>query len=128
MVDVNIDIMSFLDIAQTLFDNGQRDEPEEVHLNQSDGFDDMAVILGNKHPFLRRLVFHGGQRREIRQVIRTDDDAACVYAYLPDSAFQPSCIFEHVFGVRVAELIFMLQFVNQFVATVQIDLGLLGAL
>ena len=127
MIDVDIDATCFLDITQALLDDRERDESKEVHLNQTHRLHHMAVVFGNKHTFLTGLIFYGTQRREVRQVIRTDDHAASMYAHLADCSFQSRCIFQHRPRVGITHLVLALQFLDVLIAVAQVHLWLFCA-
>ena len=125
MVDINIYTAGFLDITQALFDDGKGDESEEVHLDQSDRLDYVAVVFGYQHAFFAHFVLDRAERCKVRQVVRSDDNAAGVNAHLADSAFEPCGICQHIAGVGVSCLFLVLQFGNVFVAVEQVHFGLL---
>ena len=126
MVDVDIDALRFLDVSQTLFDDRQGDEAEEVHLDQTHRLHHMPVVFGHEHTFLTILILHGTQRREVCQVVRSDDYAAGVYTYLPNRTFQPRRVVQHRPYIRIAVRMLLFEFGDVLIAVLEVHFGTFG--
>ena len=121
-LDVDILPGPFLDEVQALVDDGQGDEPEEVHFQHADVFDVMTVELRGAHVFARILVLGHADREIVRQVAASDDGRAGVYADLPDAALKGLGVLEHLLGQRIAVFELIAELRDQAVAVGQGDL------
>ena len=86
----------------------------------------MAIVLCDEHTLLRLGVLHGGERCELRQVIRTDDDATGMYANLTDGIFELCGVLQGVAQYRIVALVYLPELVDILVAVAEIDLGFLA--
>ena len=88
MVDVNFDAVRLLDVLQGILNQSQGLKAQEVHLDEADRLDDMTIILGHNDILLGIFILNGTNRSYISQVIGTNDNTACMDAYLPVCVLQ----------------------------------------
>ena len=111
-----------LDIAHALVHDCERLEAEEVHLNQAHTLNHMSVVFGHEHALVQVLIFDATQRREVRQVVGSDDHAARVNTHLPNRSFQLLCVVEHGFDLRLAAIDQLSQLVHVLIAVLEVHL------
>ena len=89
---VELHATAALDVADRILDDGQRLEPEEVHLEQTGVLRDGVVELRAHHV----AVLGRGDRDELGDVVRGDDDPAGVDARVADRALDDAGLLEHL--------------------------------
>ena len=82
VVNVNIYTSGFLDVGNGILDEREGLQSEEVHLDKSDGFDDVPVVLCDNDTFPGVLVLNGGHGHHIGEVVCPDDDTTGMNADL----------------------------------------------
>src|SRR5271157_953853 len=84
-----------LNQAQCVVNDGERGEPEEVHLQQAQLFDSLHVVGGNDF-----VVLGAVQRNQIGERLRCDDHAGSMYARVAHQAFKPLGGVDKLLGLR----------------------------
>ena len=88
MVYIHLFSPHLLYILQALFDNGERDQSQEVHLDKSHRLHDMPVVLRYQHPLMKLIVVYARQGSELSQVVCTNNHTAGVHTHLPYCVLQ----------------------------------------
>ena len=109
MVNVKKFARSLFDVAQGFLNDGERDEAEEVHFDESDLLDDVSVVLRHDDVFVRLFVLDGGEGCKGVEGVGTDDNTTGVHSDLPDGALE---LFGVVDGVARGEIRFLV-FLNE---------------
>ena len=99
-VYVHIDAVHRLDVLHGVLDDRQRAQSQKVHLDQADAFDLLALELHH----VQLGILGNGHRRELFEVVLTDDHAAGMHARLADRAFQLLGVFERIADQLVGRL------------------------
>ena len=123
VVNIHIYAVAQFDILEALFDDSQRLESEEVHLDKTDVLHYVTVILGDEDALLAILVLYGTQWCIFGQVIRTDDDTTGVDTHLAHGVLQLLCIVEHGGNLGLAAINEVLELSHVLVAVLEINLG-----
>ncbi|MCU0320024.1 MAG: hypothetical protein MUE88_08095, partial [Flavobacteriales bacterium] len=87
-----------VDHAQCIADDGERLQPQEVHLDHARILDHLAVELGDEH----RRVLAGAHRDMLGEVAGCDDQAGSMDAHSAHTAFQLLGFAQHVGGELAA--------------------------
>ena len=91
-----VDAVALLDETQRVLDQGERGQPQEVHLEQREFVQAAHVEL--RHNFVAvRLV----QRDQVFERLRRDDDAGGVHRAVARQAFQAERDLQHIVDARV---------------------------
>ena len=116
--------MVLLDEVQAVVDDGQGDEPQEVHLEHAHVLNVMAVVLRGAYVLAGFLVLGQGDGEVVREVSAADDGGTRVHAHLPHATFQRGCISEHIpVDFRAAfQLFFHLRDILEAVLEIDFDL------
>ncbi len=88
-------------VFQSLLDDGERLQSEEVHLYEARFLDDLPLILRAVQLFVRLLVLGCGDGHPVGDVVAADDEAAGVHARVAHVAFQHLCVADGVAQERV---------------------------
>ena len=92
VVDVHVHAVHRLDILHGVLDDRQRTQPQEVHLDQADALDLLALEFHH----VQLGVLGNGHRREVLQIVLADNHAAGMHARLADRAFELLGVFERI--------------------------------
>ncbi len=101
--------MVLLDEVQAVVDDGQGDEPQEVHLEHAYVLNVVAVELRGANVFAGFLVLGQGDGEVIREVSAADDGGTRMHAHLPHAAFQRLCVLQDL----LVELRSVLELLNE---------------
>ena len=82
MVNIDVDASGLLNILQGILDQSQCLQSQEVHLDEANGLDHMAVVLGHHHTFLGLAILHSSHGSYLGEVLGADNDAASVDTHL----------------------------------------------
>ena len=106
-LDVDPGAEALLDHVKAGVDDGQGVETEEVHLQHSDVFNVMAVILGSPDILACFLVHRQADRDVVGQVAAADDGGAGMHSHLTDASLQLPGEMEDVPDLRCAVIEFV---------------------
>ena len=116
--------------------DGERLEPEEVHLQEPDRFDEMAVVLGGEQLvalcrggiglLLAALLRRGHHRQRLDERIARDEDAAGMDARLADRPLQPRRALHKLVDDGVARVERRLQVGRRLARLLEVDLRHVG--
>src|SRR5690606_8860861 len=92
-VRIDINPMSFTDKLNGMFDDRERPEPQEVHLQKSSIFCNRVIELRNEDI---RIFGGNGNRYEIGNIFRCDDYTTGMNSGVADTAFHFLCCRKHL--------------------------------
>ena len=128
VVNIHIYAVAQFDVLQTLFDDSQGLESEEVHLDKTHVLHHVSIVLRNQNTLLRVFIFHRTQWCIFGEVIRTDNHTAGVDTHLANGILQLLCIVEHGGNLGFTAIDKVLEFGYVLIAVLEIDFGRLAFL